>query len=103
MPDQKEPIDFNALVSLARQRNLLVSFPSETPEDAEARHQQEAEAATHNRRIHFLKIVFALCLLAIAFLWCIYMASTGSADDKKWAQSVAFAIVTGVIGYAMKG
>ena len=102
MPDQKEPIDFNTLV--LRQGNYSARITSETSEDAEARRQREAETARHHRRIEFLVIIFALCLVTVAFAYCIYVLTTGSPDDKKWAQSVAFAtaFVSVPVGYAMK-
>lgn len=103
MPDQTEPIDFNSLV---RQGNYSASITSETSEDAQARREREAENAEHRRRIEFLLVIFTLCLVTAGFIYCLCVLTTGSADDKKLAQSAALTIVTafvsGTIGYAMK-
>lgn len=98
MPNQ---IDLNDL----GKGKYALSIESDTPEDAAARRQEKAEEAKHRRRIHFLIIMLAIVLVLASVFWCGNALLTGSPDDKKWASTIAAAIVSaicsGLIGVAI--
>lgn len=85
---EPKPTDLNAL--LVQKAYELTVKPSEDPADA-----------AHRRRKDLALFMFALLgagAIGAYCLWVLIEPST-SADDKKWAQSVLTAIITGLIGY----
>lgn len=76
-------------------------MPREDPAERDARLRIEEANAAHQRRKELALHVATLVVVGLALGVCFFvMASDGStADDKKWAQLLLTAIVTGFIGY----
>lgn len=91
------PIDIDKLARSGHRYE--VSLNNETAEDATQRRTQEAAEAALRRRMTFIIFVFALLVTSIVFGACLYVLTSGSADDKKWATGVISAITSGLVGF----
>ncbi len=72
---------------------------NETPEDAIARRTQEEAEASQKRLITFIVFIFAMVIIAIVFIGCVYVFATGTVEDKKWAAAIVSAIASGLVGF----
>jgi hypothetical protein len=93
-PDQ---IDLNALIK--NDATYSGSFKKEPPEEAVARRLREEAEATLKRKMVFCTFSFILAIVAIAFAAALYVTLAGEADDRKWAESILSAIVSGLVGF----
>ena len=91
----ENPIDLGDLIKDPKYINATI----ESAEDAAARRQEKSELARHKRSVHLIILIFALVLVFLIFLGCIYEYQVGSADDKKWAGAVIVSFGTGLLGY----
>jgi cation transport ATPase len=73
----------------------------ESTEEATARRHEASEQAKHKRKERLIILWFALAMVFGFSVWCIYVYVTGSADDKKWAQTIVASICTGLLTYAV--
>jgi hypothetical protein len=78
------------------------TYHVESSDEAAAKRHETSEQAKHKRRVHFIMLLFALFIVLLSFGWCIYVYSTGSVDDKKWSQTIAASICTGLLAYALR-
>ena len=100
-PTQKNsgnpPIDLSQIVDRDHRYELSVS--NETSEDAAARGAQEMADADLKRKMAYALFWFALSLVGVVFVGCVYIFSTGTAEDKKWAAGIVSAIASGLVGF----
>ncbi len=47
----------------------------------------------------YVLFCFALLIISIIFVACVYTFATGIADDKKWAAGIVSAIASGLVGF----
>lgn len=92
------PNQFN-LDDLPKGNKFALHLESDTPEDAVARRQEKAEEAGHKRKVNTIILNFALLMVFLIFVGCIYEFATGSADDKKWAGAVVSGICAAFLGF----
>jgi hypothetical protein len=71
----------------------------ESNEEAAARRLQVAEKAKHKRLVNLIILIFALLMVLIIFVGCIYEFATGSVDDKKWAGAIVASICSAFLGF----
>ena len=76
-----------------------LSVSNETPEDAADRRSKEMADAELKRKMTYALFCFALLIIGIVFVGCIYTFATGMADDKKWAAGIVSAIASGLVGF----
>lgn len=60
-----------------------LSVSNETSEDAVARRLKEAAEAQLKRKMTYTLFCFALLVVGIIFMGCVYTFATGAAEDKK--------------------
>ena len=85
------PVDLRDLIKDPKYVNATV----ESAEDAAARRQEKSEMARHKRYVHFIILIFALVIVFLIFLGCVYEYQIGSADDKKWVGAIIVSFGTG--------
>jgi len=93
----EQEINLGQIVGKNHQYQLSVS--NESPEDAHARRAKEAAESALKRKITFGLFLFALVVIAVVFVGCIYVFATGTPDDKKWAAGIVSAIASGLVGF----
>ena len=76
-----------------------LSVSNETPEDAAARRSKETADAELKRKMTYALFCFALLIIGIVFVGCVYTFAIGAADDKKWAAGIVSAIASGLVGF----
>jgi membrane protein YqaA with SNARE-associated domain len=76
-----------------------LSVSNETPEDAAARRSKETADAELKRKMTYLLFWFALVIVGVVFVGCVYTFASGAADDKKWAAGIVSAIASGLVGF----
>lgn len=76
-----------------------LSVSNETSEDAVARRSKEAAEAQLKRKMTYTLFCFALLVVGVIFLGCVYTFATGAAEDKKWAAGIVSAIASGLVGF----
>ncbi len=76
-----------------------LSVSNETSEDAAVRRSKEIADAELSRKMTYALFCFALLIVSIIFVGCIYTFATGEADDKKWAAGIVSAIASGLVGF----
>ncbi len=76
-----------------------LSVSNETSEDAAARRSKETADAELKRKMTYALFCFALLIVGIIFVGCIYTFAIGTADDKKWAAGIVSAIASGLVGF----
>lgn len=76
-----------------------LSVNNETPEDAAARRLMETADAELKRKMTYTLFCFALLLVVIVFVGCVYTFAIGTVDDKKWASGIVSAISSGLVGF----
>jgi hypothetical protein len=91
------PINLNQIVG--RDHRYELSVNNETPEDAEARRGQAMADAQMKRKMTFALFCFALLIVGVIFMGCIYTFATGTPEDKKWAAGIVSAIASGLVGF----
>ncbi|MDX1252298.1 MAG: hypothetical protein IDH49_08655 [Gammaproteobacteria bacterium] len=74
------------------------------PQQAEVsiKSQETQEDGAHRRRKDMIQFCVVLLAVIGVLILCLYLAffdGTRSADEKRWTQSVVFAIVSGFIGF----
>ncbi|NOS90273.1 MAG: hypothetical protein HOP34_17370 [Methylococcaceae bacterium] len=103
MPDSvhdksTEPqINLGQIVGKDHKYELSVS--NETSEDAAVRRSKEIADAELSRKMSYTLFCFALLIVSIVFVGCVYTFATGAADDKKWAAGIVSAIASGLVGF----
>ena len=78
------------------------TFHVESSEEAAAKRHEASEQAKYKRKERIIILYFALSMVVVFFLGSIYVYVTGSVDDKKWAQTIAASICTGLLTYALR-
>ncbi|MDD2800519.1 MAG: hypothetical protein PHC94_01395 [Methylobacter sp.] len=91
------PINLSQIVGKDHRYELSVS--NESQEDATARRSQEMADADMKRKMTFALFYFALLIVGVVFVGCVYTFSNGASEDKKWAAGIVSAIVSGLIGF----
>jgi hypothetical protein len=91
------PINLSQIVGGDHKYELSVS--NETPEDASARRTKETADAELKRKMTYTLFCFALLIVSVVFVGCVYTFATGAADDKKWAAGIVSAIASGLVGF----
>lgn len=76
-----------------------LSVSNETSEDAAVRRSKEIADAELSRKMTYALFCFALFIISIIFVGCVYTFATGVADDKKWAAGIVSAIASGLVGF----
>lgn len=76
-----------------------LSVSNETAEDGAARRSREAADANLKRIMALSLFFFALTLTTAVFAGAVYIFSSGTADDKKWAAGIISAIASGLVGF----
>ncbi len=76
-----------------------LSLSNESPEDAQARREQEAAEAELRRKMAFGVFLLALAMTAVVFVGCVYVFVNGIPDDRKWAAGIVSAMASGLVGY----
>ncbi len=76
-----------------------LSLSNESPEDAQARREQEAADAELRRKMVLGVFLLALAMTAVVFAGCVYAFANGNPDDKKWAAGIVSAMASGLVGY----
>ena len=64
--------------------------------------QEAPEDGAHRRRRDMIQFCVVLGVVIILLILCLYLAffdATRSADERRWAQSAAFTIISGFIGF----
>lgn len=74
----------------------------ESSEEAAAKRHEASEQAKYKRKERLIILCFALVMVVVFFVGCIYVYLTGSVDDKKWAQTIAASNCTGLLTYALR-
>jgi hypothetical protein len=74
----------------------------ESNEEASARRTESAKDAEHKRIVHLIVLIFALAMVALIFLVCLWEFFTGSEDDKKWAGAVVGTICASFLTYVAR-
>ena len=101
VPDKEkfdEPqINLGQIVGKNHKYELSVS--NETQEDAAARRTKETVNADLKRKMTFVLFCFALLIVGVVFVGCVYTFATGVPDDKKWAAGIVSAIASGLVGF----
>ena len=72
---------------------------NETSEDATVRRSKEIADAELSRKMTYVLFCFALLIISIVFIGCVYTFAMGLADDKKWAAGIVSAIASGLVGF----
>ena len=98
MNNTEPKFDLNNLSGMNQKYTVNLSN-TESPEDGSARRELDAAAATHQRKIQFAIVLFALFIASIIFIGCVVIFATGSADDKKWSAGIITSIASGLIGF----
>jgi hypothetical protein len=93
------PVAKNPLEDLGDFKGPEYDVRIESNEEASARRIESAKDAEHKRRVHIIVLGFALAMVAVIFLGCIYEFATGSVDDKKWAGAVVASICASFLTY----
>lgn len=93
----QSPINLSQLIG--RDHRYELSVNNETPEDASLRRAREMVDADSKRKMTFILFCFALLIVGIVFLGCVYLFSTGTPEDKKWAAGIVSAIASGLVGF----
>ncbi|WP_024299731.1 hypothetical protein [Methylomicrobium lacus] len=91
------PINLSQIVG--RDHRYELSVNNETPEDAAARRAQEMADADMKRKMTFALFWFALLIVGVVFIGCVYTFSIGMPEDKKWAAGIVSAIASGLVGF----
>lgn len=76
-----------------------LSVSNETSEDAAARRLKDAADAELKRKMAYTLFRFALFIVVVVFVGCVYIFAVGSVDDKKWAAGIVSAIASGLVGF----
>jgi hypothetical protein len=92
----EEPLNLGEIVKDPKYSSTLIV---ESPEEAAARRDEAAQKAKHKRTVHFVILTFALVMVFLIFLGCIFEFQTGSVDDKKWAGAIVASICTAFLGF----
>jgi hypothetical protein len=92
-------IDIGSLAKADPKYNSRLTV--ESPEEAAARRELEAQKAAHKRSVHLISVYFALGMVSLIFLGCIVYLFVGSPDDKKWATGLIGAICTGLLAFVV--
>lgn len=92
--DQR-PVDLTELL----RNNHYQLRAAESEEDARVRRERELEDSRHKRRLELLLFIFCLAITGAVFAASLYLALTGTGEDKKWATATVSAITAGVLGY----
>lgn len=97
MNDDK--INLNDLAN--RQDHQLTITPREDPAERGARLRIEEANAAHQRRKELTLYVATLVVVGLALGVCFFVmvSERMTVDDRKWAQLLLTAIVTGFVGY----
>ena len=95
----QNPVDLNAIVGTGPYR---FKGTLESPADAEARLVEEAKAADYKRLERSRIVWFALAMVFLFFVFCIYLYVIGSADDRKWSLAILTSIITGILTYTFR-
>ena len=88
-------INLGQIVGKGHKYELSVS--NETSEDAAVRRSKEIADADLSRKMTYALFCFALLIISIIFVACVYTFATGIADDKKWAAGIVSAIASGLV------
>lgn len=84
---------------IGKNHKYALTVNNETAEDASVRHKNEMAEAELKRKMVYALFCFALFVVGIIFMGCIYIFATGTIDDKKWAAGIISAIASGLIGF----
>ncbi len=84
---------------LSKDHKYELSVSNEKPEDAAVRRTNETADAELKRKMTFSLFCFSLLIISAVFVGCIYLFSTGTAEDKKWSAGIVSAIASGLIGF----
>lgn len=90
-PKRAQKIDIETLAAFGE----FSLKPSETPEERTSRLKREEAEAEHRHRIELLVHIFALAILAIAFLAGICIAALG--DPRTGLPDKSIAMVAGIV------
>jgi hypothetical protein len=92
-------IDLNEIAN--RPDHHLTLAPREDPAERDSRLRREELDAVHQRRKELALHVVAFVVIGVALSLCVWVIVRNSSppDDKKWAELLLTAIVTGLVGY----
>lgn len=94
-----DKIDLNEIAN--RPDHQLTIVPREDPAERDTRLRIEEANAAHQRRKESALHVATLVVVGIAIGVCVFIVlrANSTADDRKWAELLLTAIVTGFLGY----
>ena len=97
--DRSAEPQINLSQIVGKDHKYELSVSNETQEDAAARRSKETADAELKRKMTYALFCFALLIIGIVFVGCVYTFATGAADDKKWAAGIVSAIASGLVGF----